>query len=177
MGGQPYHGTVQLQTSEIGDDLAFYLTDSEQIPSAVGLTASIDAQGAISGCGGFLVQALPGTTEEQINAVMAAIAGIASVGELLAQGGAELLIEKLFAGDSYALLERTELQFRCSCDEHKVMRVLATLPKEEIALMIAEKQATEVSCEFCRQRYVIEPENLEALLADINAAVRTVEDA
>lgn len=33
---EPYSGTVQLASSEIGEDLAYYLTDSEQIPSAMG---------------------------------------------------------------------------------------------------------------------------------------------
>ena len=34
---EPYRGMVRLYTSEIGEDIAYYLAGSEQIPSAVGL--------------------------------------------------------------------------------------------------------------------------------------------
>ena len=76
LGGEPYRGMVQLRSSEIGDDLAYYLADSEQTPSAIGLGASLDENGRISTCGGFLVQALPGADDVEIEAVLAAIASL-----------------------------------------------------------------------------------------------------
>ncbi len=76
MGGEPYHGMVQLQSSEIGDDIAYYLTESEQVPSAVGLSAGLDAAGRLAVCGGFLVQALPRAGDSELEAVMANIAAL-----------------------------------------------------------------------------------------------------
>ena len=34
---EPYNGTCELRTGEIGDDLTYYFATSEQVPSAVGL--------------------------------------------------------------------------------------------------------------------------------------------
>ena len=39
---EPYNGQVELQTGEIGDDIAYYYTISEQTPSAVGLGVMVD---------------------------------------------------------------------------------------------------------------------------------------
>ncbi len=49
---EPYSGVVQLFTSEIAEDLAFYLTDSEQIPSAVGLGVFVEPSGRGASAGG-----------------------------------------------------------------------------------------------------------------------------
>jgi predicted RNA-binding protein with RPS1 domain len=57
---EPYTSSVPLQTGEMGDDLAYYLLTSEQIPSAVGLGVYVEADYSVSAAGGILVQALPG---------------------------------------------------------------------------------------------------------------------
>ncbi|MEI6219225.1 MAG: Hsp33 family molecular chaperone HslO, partial [bacterium] len=89
MGGEPYHGMVQLVSSEIGDDLAYYLTESEQIPTAVGLGASLNENGEISVCGGFLVQALPKADETEIEKIMGRITLLPPLSELLKESGPE----------------------------------------------------------------------------------------
>lgn len=50
---EPYNGIVKLYTGEIASDIAFYLTESEQIPSAVGLGVYVEADGNVSASGGF----------------------------------------------------------------------------------------------------------------------------
>lgn len=173
IGGEPYRGMVQLQTSEIGNDLAFYLTDSEQIPSAVGLGVILDANGKITECGGFLVQALPGATEEQIDEVMSAISSLSPISGILADGGAELLVSSLFSDAAYTVLEKNMLQFSCGCSEEKVMKALASLPKKEIEDMIMENKPTGVKCEFCKQNYTVTTSMLESLIVGTEKATLT----
>jgi len=83
MGGEPYHGMVQLRSSEIGDDLAYYLTESEQVPSAVGVGAGLDGDGQVSFCGGFLVQALPRAGDSELEAVLNNIAALPPLADML----------------------------------------------------------------------------------------------
>jgi molecular chaperone Hsp33 len=64
---EPYQGIVQLYTSEIAADIAFYLAKSEQIPSAVGLGVFIEPDDRVSAAGGFLIQSLTTTNEEAID--------------------------------------------------------------------------------------------------------------
>jgi molecular chaperone Hsp33 len=163
MGGEPYHGMVQLRSSEIGDDLAYYLTDSEQIPSAIGLGAALDTDGHISTCGGFLVQALPKVGDHEIEAIMANIATLPPLADMLQTGGPEALLGQLFGDIPYTLLESHNLFFRCGCNQEKVERALLSFDTYELRDMIEKDGGAEVTCEFCRQSYSFGISDLERL--------------
>ncbi len=163
VGGEPYRGMVQLHTSEIGDDLAFYLADSEQIPSAVGLGASVDEAGGISVCGGFLIQALPNADESEIETLMANIAVLPPLTLLLQEGGAAGLLKNIFGDVPYTLLETHDIFFRCGCSREKVERALLSFDPHEIREMMRTDGGAEVSCEFCRQTYQFGTADLAAL--------------
>lgn len=169
MGGVPYHGMVQLRTSEIGDDLAYYLTDSEQTPSAIGLGTTLDTDGQIATCGGFLVQTLPKAGDSEIDAIMANIATLPPLAEMLQSGGPEALIGQLFGDIPYTVLESHDLFFRCGCDREKVERALLSFDTHELRDMIEKDGGAEVSCEFCRQAYSFDVSDLERL-SDHSAA-------
>lgn len=163
LGGQPYQGMVQLCSSEIGDDLAYYLADSEQTPSAVGLGAALDEGGQISVCGGFLVQALPGVDESERERVMQNIASLPPLSPLLREGRSEKLLELLFDSVAYTRLETREIFFRCGCGREKVERALLSLGAAELRDMRAREGAAQVTCEFCRQSYRFDDDELERL--------------
>ncbi|KAB0667142.1 Hsp33 family molecular chaperone HslO [Oryzomonas japonica] len=163
MGGEPYHGMVQLRSSEIGDDLAYYLTDSEQVPSAVGLSASLNEEGGVALCGGFLVQALPKADSAEIDEMMQRIAGLPPLCALLQEGGPEAIMSGLFGGMAYNLLETREVFFRCGCSKAKVERALLTLGPDELREMGEKEQGADITCEFCRQRYRFDEAELAAL--------------
>ena len=170
LGGEPYHGMVQLRTSEIGDDLAYYLTDSEQVPSAVGLRASLDEGGGVSLCGGFLVQALPKADPVEIDDMMARIAELPPLPRFCRREGAESIMDSLFDGMTYNLLETRDVFFRCGCGRDKVERALLTLGPDEIHDMRVKEHGADVTCEFCRQRYRFDEAELEALAARSRAS-------
>lgn len=163
LGGQPYQGTVQLCSSEIGDDLAYYLADSEQTPSAVGLGATLDGDGLISVCGGFLVQALPGVDEAERDRVMDNIASLPPLSSLLREGGPQKLLELLFDSVAYTCLETREVFFRCGCGREKVERALLSLGGAELRDMGTTEGEARVTCEFCRQGYRFDGDELEKL--------------
>jgi molecular chaperone Hsp33 len=170
LGGEPYRGMVQLRSSEIGADLAYYLTDSEQVPSAVGLSASLDEGSGVSLCGGFLVQALPKSDTVEIDGMMARIAELPPLSALLQEGGAEAIMDSLFDGMVYNLLETRDVFFRCGCGREKVERALLTLGPDEINDMREKEHGADVTCEFCRQRYRFDEAELEALAARSHAS-------
>jgi molecular chaperone Hsp33 len=164
-GGEPYRGMVQLQSSEIGDDLAAYLAESEQTPSAVGVGVSLDSSGEIAVCGGFLVQALPKADNSEINAMLERIARLAPISELLAEGGTEGLMASLFEEIPYTRLETRELFFKCGCSRSKVEQALHSLGADGIKEMIEKEGFAEVTCEFCRQDYRFGKDDLKRLEA------------
>lgn len=165
VGGQPYQGVVQLVSSEIGEDLAYYLTDSEQTPSAVGLGATLAADGHIATCGGFLVQALPKADDGEIGTIMERITHLPALSELLENGGAEAIVRELFGDIPYTVLESHDIFFRCGCSREKVERALLTLGIPELQNMRLKENGAEVSCEFCRKTYRMSADELGGLIS------------
>ncbi|NVO00959.1 MAG: Hsp33 family molecular chaperone HslO [Geobacteraceae bacterium] len=160
-GAEPYRGTVQLHSSEIGNDLALYLTESEQTPSAVGLGASLDSDGDIAICGGFLVQALPKAEDVEIDALMERIAALAPISEILAEGGTEGLLAALVGDMPSNRLETRELYFKCGCTRSKVEQALYLLGTAGLKSIIDNEGVAEVRCEFCRKGYSFDREELK----------------
>lgn len=158
---EPYTGTVQLYTSEIGEDLAYYLMESEQIPSAVGLGVYLEPDGRASAAGGFLIQSLPPSDEAMVDRLVAQIAKLPPVTELFRSGkGPEDLLELIFSGISYRILEKRAIAFQCSCSRERVERALLTLGKKGVEELLEEHEQVEMTCEFCRERYVFTEKDL-----------------
>lgn len=168
---ESYPGVVELVSSEIGEDLAWYLTSSEQIPSAVGLGTFLDGDGRVVAAGGFLVQALPPQDDAAIDLLMERIAGLPTLSHLLLQGTTpEQLLERLFAGIPYDLLEKQEIAFHCSCSREKAERVFLTMGRDELQRLLDEQGGAEITCEFCRERYPFDRQSLNGLLDEMAAA-------
>ena len=58
----PYHGSVELISGELGEDFTYYFARSEQTPSAVGVGVLVNEDNSIRAAGGFIIQILPGLT-------------------------------------------------------------------------------------------------------------------
>jgi len=163
---EPYHGMVQLMSSEIAEDLALYLTESEQTPSAVGLGVFVEPENRVSAAGGFLIQALPGADGATIDRLMAHIEGLPPLTSLLREGKTpEQLLEELFKGIPFKTLEKRALAFRCSCSREKIESAVLSLGTGEIDDMIQRDGGAEVTCEFCRQVWRLDRDDLERLKA------------
>lgn len=158
---EPYSGMVQLMSSEIAEDLAYYLTESEQTPSAVGLGVFVEPDNRVSAAGGFLIQCLPPADEEVIDRLMERLEQMPPLTRLLREGATpESLLENLFRGIHYRTLEKRALAFRCSCSREKIERAIISLGFAEISSMFDSEDETVVTCEFCRESYCLSREDL-----------------
>ncbi|MDP3478499.1 MAG: Hsp33 family molecular chaperone HslO [Desulfoprunum sp.] len=161
-----YEGMVQLSTGEISEDIAYYLSESEQIPSAIGLGVHLQPDGSIAAAGGFLVQSLPPADEQLIAGIEQQIKSMASVTEMLREGktpGDILAI--LFAAIPHRATTSTELTYNCSCSRDKMQRAVFSLANAEINYLLDSESGVEVQCEFCRDSYRFAREDLEKMLA------------
>lgn len=165
---EPYSGVVQLQTSEIAEDLAYYFAESEQIPSAVGLGVFVDPEG-VTAAGGFLVQSFPPYDEGTVEKLISRIEEMPSITEALKSGDSpEDLLASIFSGVPFDTLEKRAIAFRCSCSRERVEEALAALGRDQIASLVEEQGGAEVQCEFCRERYVFAEDDLERLIREIH---------
>ncbi|BCR06850.1 33 kDa chaperonin [Desulfuromonas versatilis] len=162
---EPYRSMVQLYSSEIAEDLAYYLTTSEQVPSTVALGVTLGGDASVAAAGGFIVQAMPGGDESLIPLLEQRLAALPPTTDLLHEGRGPLaILELLLEGIPFAVKEQIDLAFQCSCSQQQVLRMLAGLGKPELRELLAKGENVAVTCEFCKQHYEFAPEHLEPLL-------------
>ena len=165
--GHPYHSTTPLISGEIGEDLAYYLTESQQTPSAVGLNVLLDQEDKVQVAGGFMVQALPGASEEEISRLEKRIQAMPAISSLLASDGhMEALLAAIYGEEPYKILSEEALSFDCDCSEERFLAALAGLPVTDLEEMMAEDQGCDITCQFCRRHYHFTAEQLEELIRD-----------
>ena len=151
----PYVGQVELQTGEIADDLTYYFTVSEQVPSAVGLGVLMNKDNTVRQAGGFILHLMPFASEEVISALELRLAAMDSVTELL-DGGCmpEMILERLLDGmKELEINEKTETSFFCNCSKDRVAKALISLGAEELRSIIADGEPVELGCQFCASEY------------------------
>jgi len=168
--GQPYRGVVTLRSGGISEDLAQYLVDSEQTPSAVVVGISVGPAGVLQ-AGGLVVQLLPGVADEEADALKARIRELGSIPDQLDLGrGPDEWLAALFGAD-FARLDRTPVEFRCGCSTERVETALKLLGEAEIESLAEEATAEPalLTCAFCRTAYPVPRERLEELLAEVRA--------
>lgn len=163
---EPYRGMVQLYSSEIAEDLAYYLTSSEQVPSTVALGVYLESAGRVSAAGGLIVQAMPEGEEALIALLEKRLVALPPITALLREGrDPRQILEELFADIPLGRTEETPLVFRCTCSRGQVLGMLKTLGRKELQEMAARQEETEVVCEFCKERYRFSPEEIQSLMA------------
>ncbi len=165
---KPYQSMVQLQSSEIAEDLAWYLTSSEQVPSSIGLGVELDQAGDVAVAGGFLVQSLPPGDPQQIEALSERIAALPPTTTLLRQGltPKEILI-RIFGSSDFHIEQKTALQFHCPCSREQIEEMLIGLGREELLALQRQEEPAEVVCEYCRTVYRFDSDQLDHLIARV----------
>lgn len=168
--GQPYIGTVEIVSGEVGEDLAHYLAVSEQIPSAVGIGVFVNADGSVDAAGGYLVQLLPGVTDADAERIENVIRELPHPTTMLRAGESpEQILGRIF-GDEHQVLERRDVRFHCPCSADRAERAIMMLGAEAVAGLIdegAERGGAEVTCEFCTERYLVPIATLREILHDL----------
>ena len=168
--GQPYQGIVPLETGEIGDDLASYLLNSQQIPSVVALGVLANPAGIVA-AGGVIAQLMPGADEATIAILEANVAAMASITQQIVDGADPLaLIGAVARGLTFKLFDEYSISFGCRCTRDKVETALLGLGRDELKKMASEQPQTEAVCEFCKQQYVLSARDVHRLVARLDAA-------
>ena len=162
---EPYIGQIPIQTGEIGDDLAYYFMQSEQIPSVVALGVLVDRDYSISCAGGFLIQVMPGCDDKSLTRLENSLGGIMSVTEMLSQGmSGEDMIRYLMLGFETEILETLPVGYHCNCSKDRMERAMISLGKKELEDIISEQGSAEILCHFCNKGYIFDKTELEEML-------------
>lgn len=151
---EPYIGQVPLVSGEIAEDLTAYYAASEQIPTVCALGVLVEKDLTIRRAGGYLLQLLPGATEEEISLLERNIAGMESLTRLLDAGKtAHDIIGQLLDGFHPQLLDESAAQYRCDCSLARTERIYRSLGQQELRRIAAEQEIVEIKCQFCNRAY------------------------
>lgn len=147
---EPYVSTVPLRSGEMGEDLAYYLLTSEQIPSAVGLGVFVAPDRSVAAAGGLLVQALPGADEELTAQLAENMGRLGSITEVLRAGeGPEGLLARALEGIPFRPEQLGTPRFLCRCGPDRLDATLAALGPQEAQGLLDEEGEIRARCAFC----------------------------
>jgi molecular chaperone Hsp33 len=149
----PYVSTVPLQTGEMGDDLAYYLLTSEQVPSAVGLGVHVAADYTVTAAGGILVEVLPGCDADALNRVAENLTTLAGVTESLASGGVEALLARALEGVRFQAQDLGVPRIHCACGPDRLEATLVALGPREAENLLEAEGEIRVRCAFCAAQW------------------------
>ncbi len=165
--GNPYTSSTPLISGEIGEDFAYYLTESEQTPSAVGLNVLLDEEDKVKVAGGFMLQVLPGASEEEIARYEKRIQEMPAISTLLeSDDHIEALLNAIYGDEPFKRLSEEELSFDCDCSRERFENALLTLGKDELQAIKDEDHGAEIICQFCQNKYEFSEADLEELIND-----------
>ena len=165
---EPFSGQTPIVSGEIGEDFTYYLAVSEQIPSAVGVSVLVDTDDSIKTAGGFMIQIMPGASDEIIDQIEGRLKETARISTLLDEGQTpEEILQNLLGTDDVEFLETMPVQFKCDCSKEKFASAIITLGAEQIQELIDQDHGAEAVCAFCNNKYKYSEADLYELKQEI----------
>ena len=165
---EPYVGSTELVSGEIGDDVTAYFVQSEQTPTACALGVLVDRDQSVKVAGGYIVQLLPGAPDEVIDVLEKGIQRAGAVTKMLDKGMTPEEILTEVCGDLGVLFfENEPVCYKCYCDRERVTKALISLGKEELAEIAADGKPFTVDCQFCDTVYTFTPEQIRDILSNL----------
>ncbi|WP_054956741.1 Hsp33 family molecular chaperone HslO [Paenibacillus dakarensis] len=161
---EPYRGSVPIISGELAEDFTYYFAVSEQTNSAVSLGVLVAPDYTVANAGGFIIQLMPGVTDEEITELEKTLSEIPPVTTLLEEGlELEDILRRILP--DVTILEETEVHFHCDCSHERVERALISMGQAELEKLIQEDKKAEVTCHFCNEVYTYDEEQLKSVLA------------
>ncbi|NUN07398.1 MAG: Hsp33 family molecular chaperone HslO [Bdellovibrio sp.] len=155
---QPFYGTVELVSGEIGQDIAHYLHQSHQIRSLVSLGVYLDQYGKVQAAGGVLIEVMPGVSEAMVEVIQLNYEDFQpNISKMLMDGAqAEDLVKPFMAGiDFHEIPHEHYFEYHCPCTKERVVRALETLGEDELQDMITKNETADVTCQVCGRPYQV----------------------
>jgi molecular chaperone Hsp33 len=166
--GQVYQSVVPLDATSATEVLERYMERSEQIETRFCLAADADH------ARGLLLQRLPARGEgadperdadPDLWNRSSTLLSTLTRNELLELPG-EVILRRLFHEENLRLFESLPVRFACRCSRERVGGVLRMIGPQETRSILDERGEIEVTCDYCRERYVFDRSQAEEALGD-----------
>lgn len=146
----PRNSKVALQSGEIGEDIAYYLNQSMQIPCLISLAVKIGKEGEVLAAGGVLIELMPGHTEETLQKIERHQMFALPLSTLIEQQEDFEVLLKNHLGDlQLKQVKENPITYGCTCSKEKAGNSLLLLEKKDFEEILQSKETLNVDCEMC----------------------------
>lgn len=162
---EPYVGQTILVSGEVAEDIAYYYATSEQVPSSVALGVLMNKDNTVRQAGGFIIQLMPGASDEIAEKLEERIKGLKSMTAMLDEGLTPEDVLKLILDDfGLEINDKQEVSFYCNCDKKRVEKVLISVGRANLEEMIDDGKPIELVCHFCGRKYGFSVDEMKTML-------------
>lgn len=163
---EPYVGQTPLVSGEIAEDLTYYYAKSEQTPTSIALGVLVDTDNSVLASGGFMIQMLPGATDEMAKSLEEILKNLPPVTTMIRDGmSAEDILFRVTEGFSMICENKTVTpKYECKCSKERMEKALISIGADELTQLINEQGQAELTCQFCDNKYMFSKSELENLL-------------
>lgn len=164
--GEPYIGMCNLVSGEIAEDITQYFISSEQTPTVCALGVRCDTSCNCTAAGGYILQLMPGASDEVISTLERNISLIPSISKAVLEPEPDIyIISRIFAGLDYEIFDEFDTEYRCTCSRSNFEKALISVGSGELSQMIDEGKEIEMTCQFCDNKQKFSVDELKKLLS------------
>ena len=168
---EPYTGSVPLESGEIAEDITAYYAYSEQIPTVCALGVLVNPDLSIKRAGGYLLQLLPGATEEEITMLENNIRNVPSITAFFEQDKTVFdVVDTVLAGFNPNILDESEVSYHCDCSRERVEKALISIGRKDLEMLRDEEEQIEMGCQYCDAKYYFTKKDLDKLIKSLDRA-------
>ena len=165
---EPYVGSIPLESGEIAEDITAYYAYSEQIPTVCALGVLVNPDLSIKRAGGYLLQLLPGATEEEITMLENNIRNVQSITSFFEQDKTVYdVVNTLLEGFNPNILDESEVHYHCDCNRERVERALISIGIKDLEMLRDEEEQIEIGCQYCDAKYYFSKKDLDKMIKSL----------
>lgn len=161
---QPQISQIEIQSGEIGEDIAYYLNQSCQIPCLISLSVKIGAEGKVVAAGGVLIELMPGHTEETLQLIEEQQQLAKSLSQLIEDGkNHDELLMNYLGGLEIKEVKSHSVDYGCTCSKEKAGDSLLMLEGKDFQEILASQEDLNVDCEMCGLVYSFDQQEVNLI--------------
>lgn len=165
---EPRTSTIEIVEGDILSDMAHYMVQSEQIPSAFLLDVSLKDNGNVNQAGGIFIQRLPDANESVMIKLQKTVKKLSPVSSLLEDGQyIDTIMNKACKPFKVKELDRQPVHFFCRCSTGRFKNALSLLSYRDLKELKGEDQ--EMICHYCGKKHIVSREEIYSIAESAKA--------
>lgn len=166
---------VEMGEGSIARNLSWYLMQSDQVKSAVGIKAKVDPAdpSRLLYAAGWFIEAFPDCDEATLAIAEQVALDIPPFESFASSEGFDVqqLLAEVAGPFPYVIHREISPEHFCPCNRERMQKNIGKLGLETVQQLRTEQGDVETVCDFCRTPYLFQAHELDAIIAELNNGV------